>query len=322
MPLFPDHYGEDFCSMNVLQGLILGLIQGLGEFLPISSSGHLLLARFFLGIQNSSADMQASLKVFDILLHVGTLVPVIIVFWKDWMNMLFHPVKNRTLLYLIIASLPTLVVYLAAKKLFPSVNGFSVFDSGWFLGAAFLITALFLLVCDILSSRPRKKSKNMNVIAAIVMGFFQGVGLIPGVSRSGSTILGGVFLHDERTGNPGLSSDGRKRCPGSRVFLLCGHLSDCRRHYCRGCFRFPGYPLYAENHIKYQSELVCALPRFDRDRLSPCAIGRILPFPCLRPACGSRCCLNSASFAMPVYAVNCFAHRIPFFVFIKEGKEA
>ena len=179
--------------MNVLQGLILGLIQGLGEFLPISSSGHLLLARFFLGIQNSSADMQASLKVFDILLHVGTLVPVIIVFWKDWMNMLFHPVKNRTLLYLIIASLPTLVVYLAAKKLFPSVNGFSVFDSGWFLGAAFLITALFLLVCDILSSRPRKKSKNMNVIAAIVMGFFQGVGLIPGVSRSGSTILGGVF---------------------------------------------------------------------------------------------------------------------------------
>ena len=173
--------------------MILGLIQGLGEFLPISSSGHLLLARFFLGIQNSSADMQASLKVFDILLHVGTLVPVIIVFWKDWMNMLFHPVKNRTLLYLIIASLPTLVVYLAAKKLFPSVNGFSVFDSGWFLGAAFLITALFLLVCDILSSRPRKKSKNMNVIAAIVMGFFQGVGLIPGVSRSGSTILGGVF---------------------------------------------------------------------------------------------------------------------------------
>ena len=80
--------------MNVLQGLILGLIQGLGEFLPISSSGHLLLARFFLGIQNSSADMQASLKVFDILLHVGTLVPVIIVFWKDWMNMLFHPVKT------------------------------------------------------------------------------------------------------------------------------------------------------------------------------------------------------------------------------------
>ncbi len=179
--------------MNVLQGLILGLIQGLGEFLPISSSGHLLLARFFLGIQNSSADMQASLKVFDILLHVGTLVPVIIVFWKDWMNMLFHPVKNRTLLYLIIASLPTLAVYLAAKKLFPSVNGFSVFDSGWFLGAAFLITALFLLVCDVLSSRPRKKSKNMNVIAAILMGFFQGVGLIPGVSRSGSTILGGVF---------------------------------------------------------------------------------------------------------------------------------
>lgn len=176
--------------MKVFHGLILGLIQGIGEFLPISSSGHLLLARFLMNIQDPQA--QSALKVLDILLHVGTLIPVIIVFWKDWISMILHPIKNKTLLYLILASLPTLAIYLAAKKLFPAVGGFAVFDSGWFLGASFLITALFLLLCDLISSR-RRASGRMTAVQAIIMGCFQGIGLIPGVSRSGSTILGGVF---------------------------------------------------------------------------------------------------------------------------------
>ena len=179
--------------MNVLQGAFLGLIQGLGEFLPISSSGHLLLARFFLGIQGDTADAQAAYKVLDILLHVGTLIPLLIVFWKDWIEMLRHPVKNKTLLYLIIASVPTLGIYLAAKFLFPAVHGFSVFDSGWFLGAAFLITAFFLLACDLVSSRRNSSAKRFGVLQAFIMGCFQGIGLIPGVSRSGSTIFGGVL---------------------------------------------------------------------------------------------------------------------------------
>ena len=179
--------------MNVLQGALLGLVQGLGEFLPVSSSGHLLLARFLLGIQNAAPDVQASYKVLDILLHVGTLIPLVIVFWKDWVTMLRHPVKNRLLLYLVIASLPTLVIYLAAKILFPNVggpgvSGFAVFDSGWFLGASFLITALFLLLCDLISSRRPRSGKGVGPLQAVVMGLFQGIGMIPGVSRSGSTI--------------------------------------------------------------------------------------------------------------------------------------
>ena len=115
--------------MNILQSGILGLIQGLGEFLPVSSSGHLLLARIFMGLQDAPAQVQSSYKVLDILLHVGTLIPLVIVFWKDWIDMLLHPVRNKTLLYLILASIPTLLVYLGAKKLFPDVNGFDVFDS-------------------------------------------------------------------------------------------------------------------------------------------------------------------------------------------------
>ncbi len=179
--------------MNVLQSALLGLVQGLGEFLPISSSGHLLLVRFLMGIQNSSVQIQSSWKILDILLHVGTLIPLLLIFWKDWWAMLRHPVRNKTLVMLFVASLPTLLVYIGAKTLFPGADGFAVFDSGWFLGASFLITAVFLLVCDLIASRRRETDKRVGFIQAVIMGFFQGIGLIPGVSRSGSTILGGVL---------------------------------------------------------------------------------------------------------------------------------
>ena len=174
--------------MSVFHGMLLGMIQGLGEFLPISSSGHLLLTRILLGIQQDTPAM----KMLDILLHVGTLVPVLIVFWKDWLDMLAHPVKNPTLRLLFIASLPTLVIYVLAKKLFPAYDGFSVFDSGWFLGCSFLMTALFLLLCD-RAAAPLGKGKKVSYPQAVIMGIFQGIGMIPGISRSGSTIFGGTL---------------------------------------------------------------------------------------------------------------------------------
>jgi len=176
--------------MSIVQSLILGIIQGLGEFLPISSSGHLLLARIFFGIQTDTPAM----KMLDILLHVGTLLPVLIVFRKEWIDMILHPIRNKTLILLIAASVPTLAVYLLAKK-FIVVNGFegfAIFDNGWFLGVSFLITALFLLLCDFFASRKKPKVKKVGFSQAIVMGLFQGVGMIPGISRSGSTILGGT----------------------------------------------------------------------------------------------------------------------------------
>ena len=179
--------------MTLLQGILLGLIQGLGEFLPISSSGHLLLTRILMGIESGAPEVQSAMKMLDILLHVGTLIPVAVVFWKDWKEMILHPVRNRTLLLLIIASLPTLVIYLLAKTLFPAVDGFSVFDSGWFLGCAFLITALLLILCDRMASRRKKAgAQQVGFVHAVVMGIFQGIGMVPGISRSGSTIFGGV----------------------------------------------------------------------------------------------------------------------------------
>ena len=173
--------------MSIIQGVFLGLIQGLGEFLPVSSSGHLLLSRILFGIQTDSPAM----KMLDILMHIGTLIPILIVFRKEWIDMILHPFRNKMLPLLLIASLPTLAVYFAVKKIIP--GGFSIFDNGWFLGTSFLLTALFLLICDRLSSRQASRSGGrLGVLQAIVMGLFQGIGMIPGVSRSGSTILGGV----------------------------------------------------------------------------------------------------------------------------------
>lgn len=176
--------------MNVLQAALLGLVQGLGEFLPISSSGHLLLGRMVLGVgvdQNSGA-----YHMLDILLHVGTLIPVLIVFWKDWWAILKNPFKSKTLLLLFIASLPTLVVKFIFDDFIDGAN------SGWFLGVSFLLTAVFLLVAETVSANMRRRTDKPGFLHAIVMGCMQGVALLPGISRSGSTLAGGLLSGLER----------------------------------------------------------------------------------------------------------------------------
>ena len=168
--------------MNIIQGAILGLLQGLGEFLPISSSGHLLFAQLLMGMDGNDK----ALKLLTILLHAGTLLPIVIVFWKEWWDMILHPVKNRTLLLLIIASLPALACYI--------VFDMDVFDNGWFLGVSFLITSVLLLVSETVSRRREGRlAQEPGFLHAICMGIMQGLGLLPGVSRSGSTISGGLL---------------------------------------------------------------------------------------------------------------------------------
>ncbi len=170
--------------MNVIEAALLGLLQGLGEFLPISSSGHLLLGRMVLGL---TIDESPAYKMLDILLHAGTLIPVLIVFWKDWWAILKNPFKSKTLLLLFIASLPTLVF----KVIFDDfIDGC---DTGWFLGVSFLMTAVFLLVAEYVSGKKASKTDKPGFLHAIVMGCMQGVALLPGVSRSGSTLAGGLL---------------------------------------------------------------------------------------------------------------------------------
>ncbi len=169
--------------MSILQAVLLGLVQGLGEFLPISSSGHLLLARMVMGL---TIDETPAYHMLDILLHVGTLIPVIIVFWKDWWAILRNPFRSKTLLLLFIASLPTLLF----KVMFDDF--ISSCDTGWFLGISFLMTGFILVLSEAISEHHRKTVDQPNYKHAIVMGCMQGIALLPGVSRSGSTLAGGL----------------------------------------------------------------------------------------------------------------------------------
>ena len=168
--------------MNVFQAAILGIVQGLAEFLPISSSGHLELCQQLMGLSGESQ----ALLLLSVLLHAGTLVAVVIVFWQDWWNILKNPFKSKTLLLLFIASLPALFVTLV-------LDVDQLFGSG-FLGISFIITGIFLLLAEKLSSRGKhaKDSGDVDFKHALAMGGMQAIALMPGVSRSGSTLLGGV----------------------------------------------------------------------------------------------------------------------------------
>lgn len=174
--------------MNVLQAAILGLIQGLAEFLPISSSGHLMLAEKLLGIKEGGL-------LLTVLLHLGTLIAVFVIFWQDWWAMLKNPFKNRVFWMLVLATLPAVVVALFFEEQIDTLF------SGWFLGCSFLITALLLMAAELFSRRSvtgKHASKaadvrQVGVKQALAMGGMQAFAVLPGVSRSGSTMVGGMW---------------------------------------------------------------------------------------------------------------------------------
>ncbi len=173
-------------NMNILQAAILGVIQGLAEFLPISSSGHLEAAQRLMGLQADSMSMM----LLTVLLHVGTLTAVVVVFWEDWMGILKNIFRSRLLGLLILASLPAVVVKLGLKAVHIDID--AVFGGG-FLGIGFLVTGVFLLLAEMFSKQGRHSAeKQVDVKNALVMGCFQALAMIPGVSRSGSTTLGGT----------------------------------------------------------------------------------------------------------------------------------
>ncbi|MBP3648670.1 MAG: undecaprenyl-diphosphate phosphatase [Clostridia bacterium] len=171
--------------MNVLQAVVLGLVQGLAEFLPISSSGHLILARAIMGISDEAASTGAFMML-DVLLHAGTLLAVMVVFWRDWWDILKNPFRSKTLLLLIIASIPALLAVVLLGDMIDS------FFTGWFLGVSFLITAVFMLIAEHVSRRSIKWAERPGIKHAVCMGIMQAIALLPGVSRSGSTLMGGV----------------------------------------------------------------------------------------------------------------------------------
>jgi len=161
-------------GMNIFEAVFLGLIQGLTEFLPVSSSGHLVLFQNIFGIEEAT-------QTFDILLHMATLIGIFVVYWKDIWALIQKPFQRTT--YLLIAgTIPTVIIALLFNDTFQDI-----FGEGKFIGFNFLITGLILLYADT-KSVGKKKIKNMSIFDGILVGIMQGVAILPAVSRSGMTI--------------------------------------------------------------------------------------------------------------------------------------
>ena len=173
--------------MTIWIAMLLGLVQGLTEFLPVSSSGHLLLLQQMFGITEGA-------MFFSVMLHLSTLAAVLIVYWELVWNLIRRPF-NKTVGLLILAVLPTVIVALLFKKVEPFKTFYENAEQGQYLGYCFLLTSVFLLLSDRirLPKARQRKLKDMRVTDALIIGGMQGVGVLPGVSRSGSTISGALF---------------------------------------------------------------------------------------------------------------------------------
>ena len=168
--------------MDIFQAIILGIVQGITEWLPVSSSGHLVLFEYFFGLSQP--------LIFDIMLHIGSLLVIILFFKKEILELIvglfkWDKEKLMIILMIIIASIPiALIGYFfkdAIELLFKDLRT---------VGFALLFTAALLF----LSRYPSKKTGKLTIWKAFTIGIFQSIAILPGVSRSGSTISAGMML--------------------------------------------------------------------------------------------------------------------------------
>lgn len=188
--------------MSYLTSILLGLIQGIAEFLPISSSGHLAIAQNLLGLNTEIPEF------FDVLLHLGTLLAVFVAYWQDIRDMVLEffrgvgdiarrttpmpvPPARRLILLIIIGTLPLFAVLPIHKK----VQGLA--NSMGFIGGALIVTGFLLFACDLIR-KGRKDERTATWLDAVIVGVGQAIATMPGISRSGMTITAGCFSGFER----------------------------------------------------------------------------------------------------------------------------
>lgn len=190
--------------MTYFEATILGLVQGLAEFLPISSSGHLALLQNWFDID------ETKVLLFTVLLHVGTLVSVFIVYWKDiWelikelaltikdlctgkgLRMEERPVRKLGVM-IIVATIPTAIIGFAFSDFFDSL-----YTSVLPIGMGLIITGFLLVFAEKIGTANRG-IKEMNIRNAVFVGLVQGIAICPGISRSGSTLFGSLVCNLDR----------------------------------------------------------------------------------------------------------------------------
>ena len=200
--------------MTMLSSIFLGLVQGISEFLPISSSGHLSLFQNFFGLTGTDGNL-----FFDVLLHLGTLIAIFVYYWKDILDLLKELVRlvatlfgkgerkgpvtpsggrklkltpeSRMILMIIVATVP-LVFVLPIKDKVESLYGNVVF-----IGCALLATGTILFISDRLA-KGKKTARTATMLDAFLVGIGQAVAVVPGLSRSGTSISAGMLRGFQR----------------------------------------------------------------------------------------------------------------------------
>jgi undecaprenyl-diphosphatase len=173
--------------MGYLQAIVLGFLQGLGEFLPISSSAHLAIAPYFFNWNYQGLQ-------YDVMLHLGTLLAIIAYFWKDWVKIIvdgitrFREKEGRFLWYVLLATLPgALAGYLLEEK------AETIFRQPWVIASSLIFFSVFIFLADRLA-RNKKTLESLNLVDILLIGLAQSLAIVPGASRSGVTIMTALFL--------------------------------------------------------------------------------------------------------------------------------
>ena len=183
--------------MTMLRALVLGILQGLGEFLPISSSGHLIVVPWLFGWADSGLS-------FDVALHLGTLAAVATAFWRDWLRMIvafvralpggrvFQDRDARLLVYLAVASIPGAIAGLLLDDWAETT-----FRAPGLVALMMALMGVVLWAADRRAGRA-SHGEDVSLGEALVIGFAQALAIVPGTSRSGATISAALFLGQRR----------------------------------------------------------------------------------------------------------------------------
>ncbi len=180
--------------LELIEAIFLGVVQGLTEFLPVSSSGHLLLGQYFLGLDQERFGLS-----FDVAMHLGTLLAVVSFFWRDLIRMavaFLRSLRHRDLsdpdqrfAYLILAStVPAALIGYLLEDFFETAV-----RSPWVVVFNLVLVGVLFIVGEAVGRRSRQASK-LTFVEAVGIGLAQAAALVPGVSRSGATITLGLFL--------------------------------------------------------------------------------------------------------------------------------
>jgi undecaprenyl-diphosphatase len=170
--------------LSKLEALILGMIQGLTEFLPISSTGHLYIGRKAFGLEEAGLFL-------DTMLHLGTLLAVLVVYQKELLHMIRHPFSKLSFI-LVIGTIPAVIIGFSFEDYFDRIS-----TTGSTIGWEFLITGLIMYIADGVKDG-YKKLEDLTYTDAFVIGSFQAAAIFPALSRSGLTIAAGLFRKLDR----------------------------------------------------------------------------------------------------------------------------